>query len=119
MDVNKRLRDLMNDEDDMEDMLESVKPLQTEKPTTNWNTIMKKMDCTGPPLKKGRVKVQKPIQPPPYQYYEVPAGYFDPYKHGYCFLKSELMYKTPDGVLHKATGVDEFGPFKCMPVRRF
>jgi hypothetical protein len=124
MDVNKRLRDLMNNEDDMDDMLDMVSPLEqtttTPAPASGgtWSNLLKKLDANGPPLKKGKTKVEKPAKPPPYSYYEIPAGYFDPYKHGYCFVRSELMYRTPDDQLLKATGVDEFGPFKSAPVRR-
>jgi hypothetical protein len=32
---------------------------------------------------------------------------------GYVLVKGELKYRTPDNVLHPATGVDSFGPFKC------
>ena len=121
--MNKRIRDLMNDEDTgANEVLHNIQPLEEQpKPsvTNNWSGVLKKLDASGPPLKKGKPKAAAKLPPVPYGYMEVPAGYFDPYQHGYCLLKSELMYKTPDGVLHKATGVDTFGPFKTMPVRRY
>jgi hypothetical protein len=43
---------------------------------------------------------------------------FDIDRHGYFFVNSRLMYRTPDNVLHPATGVDEFGPFESAPVTK-
>jgi len=128
MSINKRIRDIM-EESNTEDLLENVKPMeesaqpisvQPAKPA-GWSSLLQKMDHKGPPLKKKQTRIDRKLQPPkqnttPNIYFQDIGDYFDPWKHGYCMLKSEMFYKFPDGSLHRCTGVDEFGPFKSMPV---
>lgn len=84
-----------------------------------WQAIIKKMDGSGPPLKRQIIR-KKPqpivkVIPSTQDTNTIYSDYFDINIHGYRLVKGSLMYKTPDGRLLAATGVDEFGPFKDPP----
>lgn len=79
---------------------------------TDWKMLMKKMDGSGPPLGKRRKLNDAKAKESTYE----PSDFFDVTRHGYYRVKGQLMYRFPDGSLHPATGVDEFGPFDEAPM---
>jgi hypothetical protein len=87
----------------------------------SWDFIIKKMDGSGPPLKKQIIRKNNPklsktttdSKTQDIQVYS--SDFFDINIHGYRLVKGSLMYRTPDGKLLPATGVDSFGPFKDPP----
>ena len=80
---------------------------------SDWKSLMKKMDGSGPPL--GSNKRRKVENNNNNNHVNEPCAFFDQYRHGYYRVKGQLMYRFPDGSVHPATGVDEFGPFPDAP----
>ena len=86
----------------------------------DWGELMEKMDGMGPPLKrvvtrKPSNKLKSPTNVTDDIFNQAPTEFFDPDHHGYRLHRGNLVYKTPDGRVLPATGVDEFGPFKDAP----
>ena len=86
----------------------------------NWNEVMSKMLPAPDKKPKAEPKKRPASKPAPVKHGKSArtnspprrGQEFDINHHGYIRVKGNVYFRTPDGVLHPCTGVDEFGPFK-------